>query len=403
MKNIIFISPNFPENYRYFCSALKANGMNVLGVGDQPYDELRGELKEALTEYYRVDTLEDYDSVYRACAYFAFRYGRIDWLESNNEYWLEQDAALRTDFNITTGFHSGDMEKVKYKSRMKDCYRKAKIPVARYHMVDDKKGCLAFIKEVGWPVIVKPDNGVGASHTYKLENEADLKAFLAEKAAEYPDAQFIMEEFVNATVNSYDAIINSKGEILFETGNVTLRSIMDAVNEAGTSMCYIRKELSEDIRKAGRAAVKAFKVKGRFVHFEFFRLDEYQEGLGKKGDIVGLEVNMRPAGVFIPDMMNYAHSTDVYKIWADMVAFDRTDVEQKEHRFCAFIGRRDQRDYALSDEKAAEKYKDNILEVFRLPDSMATAMGNIITIAVFDREDGMMDFFREMDRSEVKA
>ena len=31
-------------------------------------------------------------------------FGRIDWLESNNEYWLERDARLRTDFNIPSGF-----------------------------------------------------------------------------------------------------------------------------------------------------------------------------------------------------------------------------------------------------------------------------------------------------------
>lgn len=171
MKNIIFISPNFPENYRFFCKALKENGMNVLGIGDQSYDELNWELKEALTEYYRVDTLESYDEVYRACAYFAYRYGKIDWLESNNEYWLEQDARLRTDFNINTGFKTCDMEQVKYKSRMKECYAKAGIPTARYHMVGGRDDCLEFIHKTGYPVIVKPDNGVGASHTYKLKND----------------------------------------------------------------------------------------------------------------------------------------------------------------------------------------------------------------------------------------
>ena len=40
MKNVVFISPNFPTNYWQFCRELKKNGMNVLGIGDQPYDEL---------------------------------------------------------------------------------------------------------------------------------------------------------------------------------------------------------------------------------------------------------------------------------------------------------------------------------------------------------------------------
>ena len=118
MKNFIFISPNFPTNYWLFCRELKNNGMNVMGIGDQPYGELADEVKESLNEYYRVDSLENYDEVYRAVAFLTFKHGRIDWLESNNEYWLERDARLRTDFNITTGFQAADIPRIKYKSKM---------------------------------------------------------------------------------------------------------------------------------------------------------------------------------------------------------------------------------------------------------------------------------------------
>ena len=123
MKNIIFISPNFPTNYWQFCRELKNNGMNVLGIGDQPYNELGQDLKDSLNEYYKVTSLENEDEVYRAVAFLTFKHGRIDWLESNNEYWLERDARLRTDFNIRSGFQTSDMPRVKYKSRMKTCKR----------------------------------------------------------------------------------------------------------------------------------------------------------------------------------------------------------------------------------------------------------------------------------------
>ena len=101
MQNFIFISPNFPTNYWQFCRELKNNGLNVLGIGDQPYEELKPELKASLNEYYKVNSLENYDEVYRAVAFLTFKHGRIDWLESNNEYWLERDAALRTDFHLS--------------------------------------------------------------------------------------------------------------------------------------------------------------------------------------------------------------------------------------------------------------------------------------------------------------
>ncbi len=85
--NFIFISPQFPTNYYHFCAELKNNGVNVLGIGDSAYDSLPYSLKNVLTEYYKVESMENYDQMMRAVAYFTFKYGRIDWIESNNEYW----------------------------------------------------------------------------------------------------------------------------------------------------------------------------------------------------------------------------------------------------------------------------------------------------------------------------
>ena len=390
VKNVVFISPNFPTNYWHFCEELKNDGVNVLGIGDQAYHELTWEQQNSMTEYYKVSSLEDYDEVYRAVAFFAFKYGRIDFLESNNEYWLDQNAHLRTDFNIP-GFKVEDLQRIRYKSGMKEYYRRAGVPTARWHLVDDLDGCRAFIEEVGYPVIVKPDNGVGASSTYKLENEDELCRFLADQDG---SITYIMEEFIVATVNSYDAIINSRGEPIFETGNVTVCSIMDSVNFNDEAVYHILKELPEDTRRLGRATVKSFGVTSRFVHFEFFRLDADQH-IGKKGDLVALEVNMRPSGGFSPDMINFAHSTNVYKIWADMVAYDRTEIRSDEHAFCAFVGRRDEREYFYSHEDLLNRYERNLRMVERMPDALSDAMGNQVYIATFSTKEGLEEFYSD--------
>lgn len=393
MKNFIFISPNFPTNYWQFCHELKNNGMNVLGIGDQPYHELTDELKGSLNEYYKVSSLENEDEVYRAVAFLIFKYGSIDWLESNNEYWLERDAKLRTAFHITSGFQTEDIPRIKFKSKMKEYYKKAGIPVARHQMVDTLENCLDFIKEVGYPVITKPDNGVGASHTYKISNEEELKQFFDQKI---PQIQYIMEEFIDAEVNSYDAIIDANGEPMFETGNVTPNSIMDIVNNADNSIYYIVKELSSDVKKAGHATVKSFGVKSRFVHFEFFRLLKDHKGLGKKGDVIALEVNMRPCGGFTPDMINFAHSTNVYKIWADMIAFGHSTMPVGKHAFCAFAGLRDGKDFVMSYEDIMEKYGKYMKMVDRIPDVLSAAMGNQMYVAVFDTKKQMDTFYKDV-------
>lgn len=308
--NFVFISPHFPRTYWNFCDRLKRNGVNVLGIGDAAYNTLDENVKKSLTEYYYVPNMENYDDMYRAVAFFASKYGRIDWIESNNEYWLEQDARLRTDFNVNSGIKSDDILYFKSKAAMKTRYREGGIPTARCYRVDSYEGTAAFAREVGYPVIVKPENGVGAAGTYKLHTEDELKYFFATK----PQASYVCEEFITGDICSYDAITDAQGNPLFESMTVWPPSIADIVNQDLDLAYYTHKEVPESLKDLGRKTVKAFHAFNRFVHLEFFRLTEPKNNLGGAGDFVALEVNMRPAGGYTPDMMNFAHSVDVYQI-----------------------------------------------------------------------------------------
>ena len=374
--NFIFISPQFPHTYWQFCDRLRRNGVNVLGIGDSPYDSLEQPLKNALTEYYRVDSLEDYSQVYRAVAYFAFHYGKPDWVESNNEYWLEQDARLRTDFNITTGIQSDEIGNWKHKSSMKKFYKKAGIPTARCHKVSTLKAARTFIAENGgFPVIAKPDVGVGAANTWKLENDAELTEFFNNK----PEVPYLIEEFVEGNIFSYDAIVNSHSEPLFESMTSWPPSIADIVNKDLDLKYFTGPTIPESLRKLGRAALKAFNVRSRFVHLEFFRMSKAREGLGEVGDFVGLEVNMRPAGGYTPDMMDFAHSTDVYQIWADMVTTDhRILPDSGDHHWCVYAGRKEYLfSYEHSHEEIMAKYGDRIVMYEHMPEVTWATMGNV--------------------------
>ena len=338
--NFVFISPNFPHTYWQFCAALRGNGIRVLGIGDSPYDSLEAPLKAALTEYYRVDSLEDYDQVYRAVAYFAFRYGKIDWIESMNEYWLEQDARLRTDFHVTTGIQEGRIGFIKEKSLMKRLYLQAEIPTAR-------------------------------------QSDRDLEAFYDA----LPETPYVMEEFIEGIICSYDAIVDADCEPLFESMTVW-PPVMDIVNKDLDLMYYTCPEVPEALRKLGRRTVKAFGVDRRFVHLEFFRLTKARKGLGKVGDFVALEVNMRPAGGYTPDMMNFAHETDVYQIYADMVAFNsRRKAEGPEHFYCVYASRKDGHSYTHTHEEILARYGGDLVMQEEMPPMNWPQMGRYMYTA----------------------
>ena len=385
-KNFVFISPTFPKTYYQFPKAWKALGGTSLCIGEDAYDSLSPEMKAACSEYYQVSSMKDYDQMYRAVAWFAHKHGRIDWLESNNEFWLEQDARLRTDFNITTGDKTESVMRFKTKSNMKAYYEKAGCPVARYHIVTNLDEDKAFIKEVGYPVIVKPNDGVGANATWALHNDEELEHFHKIK----PDVEYIMEEFVPGYIVSFDGITDQNGEIIFKTSHTFPDPIMDIVNGKEECIYWSEREIPADLDDLGTRVIKAFGLKGRFFHTEYFRLREDKPGLGTKGSLVGLEVNMRPPGGYTPDMMNFANDIDVYSIYANMAMSNTNTYKSTRPYFCFYVGRRDGLVYENNTPSIFSRYSRNIQMHERMPQLLGEAMGNEFYVARFtEKEDGM--------------
>ncbi|MBQ6947168.1 MAG: carbamoylphosphate synthase large subunit, partial [Clostridia bacterium] len=100
-------------------------------------------------------------------------------------------------------------------------------------------------------------------------------------------------------------------------------------------------------------------------------------------------------GGFTPDMINFANSINVYKVWADMIAFGSSDLVPGERSFCAFAGRREGKNFVLSNEELAEKYRENLRMVERIPDALAGAMGNQMFVATFPTKKEMDKFYSD--------
>ena len=120
-----------------------------------------------------------------------------------------------------------------------------------------------------------------------------------------------------------------------------------------------------------------------------------KDGLGEAGDFVALEVNMRPAGGYTPDMMNFAHSTDVYQIWADMVTFGERRVPAAEREFfCAYASQKDGKPYVHTHAEILARYGNALVMCERMPELMVRTMGNQMYTAKFDTLEEVEAFTR---------
>ena len=325
--NYVMISPHFPENYKNFAISLKRQGVRVLGIGSEPYPHLDADLRGALTEYFKVDSMEDYEQMLRACAFLTFKHGKIDRIESHNEYWLEQDARLRTDFNVF-GIRTETISDVRRKSRMKEIFRTAGVPVARGSVVRTLEEARQLVQELGFPVCVKPDSGMGAVHTYKISDWDALASFFADK----PPFDFILEEFIDGKINTFDGLTDQDGNVVFAS-SFQYGGVMEMVVDQIDVFFHTVRELAPDLIELGLKSIAAFKLKERFFHLEFFRTPE--------GQLIALEINVRPPGGMAMDMFNFSNDVSLYDQYAKIVTANRFDAQVHRPYYCAFLGLRD--------------------------------------------------------------
>lgn len=373
--NYLLVSPNFPISQEFFAKGLKEKGINVLGVGSESYDALSQTLKDNLVEYFRVNDLEDYEEVFRAVAFLTYKHGKIDRIESNNEYWLELDARLREDFNVY-GVKPKQLELTKYKSKMKTMFKEAGARVAKGYAANNKEELNGILKKLELPLIAKPDNGVGSANTYKLLTQRDVEEFINEWNEK---VSYFFEEFVeNGVLCTYDGLINQHGDIVFETSFIYTQPTLDLVNNELDYANIIEPNIDPKLKELGQRIVYKFGMRERFFHIEFFRLPD--------GEYIALEYNNRIAGGTCIDLYNYSYNISLYEIYADVV-LDKKIKDIVTNKYTLSLSRRNRYQYKNSLEDIKAKYSYSIRMITTVPEVFSAAMGNtIIIISVENKE-----------------
>ena len=373
--NYLLVSPNFPISQEFFAKELKEKGINVLGVGSESYDALSQTLKDNLVEYFRVNDLEDYEEVFRAVAFLTYKHGKIDRIESNNEYWLELDARLREDFNVY-GVKPKQLEFTKYKSKMKTMFKEAGARVAKGYAANNKEELNGILKKLELPLIAKPDNGVGSSNTYKLLTQRDVEEFINEWNEK---VSYFFEEFVeNGVLCTYDGLINQHGDIVFETSFIYTQPTLDLVNNGLDYANIIKPTIDPKLKELGQRIVYKFGMKERFFHIEFFRLPD--------GEYIALEYNNRIAGGTCIDLYNYSYNISLYEIYADVV-LDKKIKDIVTNKYTLSLSRRNRYQYKNSLEDIKAKYSYSIRMITTVPEVFSAAMGNTIIIIFVENKE----------------
>lgn len=360
--NVVFLSPAFPPTAQRFCAALRDLGVNVLGVGDEPFSAQRSEFG-SLTEYVFEPNMSDYEALQRAVAGLRERHGSIDRIDSNGEHWLDAEARLREDFDVT-GLRSAELRKHRSKLGMAETFQSADIPHPPGAPATSGERVRSFAAEHGFPLVFKPDTGSGAVNTFIVADAHQLEQALSSDLSGH-----VVQPFITGDIITYDGLIDSAGQIVFSTSHVYDVGIMQVRQGRLDGHYYSLRTIPRRLEELGARAVAAFALRERFFHLEFFARPD--------GSYMALEMNVRPPGGFTTDMMNQAGNIDVYSLWARALTGERLGGIAYERMYhTAHAGRRREHRYRLSHDALTQTLGPSLVRVEVIPEAFADTMGD---------------------------
>ena len=335
---ILYLSPGFPPNSHLFCVAAHSRGASVLAVGDVPESDLPPEARRALERYVFEPRMGEYDVLLGIVVSMVAEHGRIDFVESNGEHWLEVEGRLRDDLGIE-GLTARDVttpsQQACHGRGLREGWRA--LP-CRASAARPRRPSRSFAAKHGFPLVFKPDSGSGATFTFRVSTDAELEAALL-----LPLDGHIVQPFIEGAIVTFDGLVDRAGRVVFCTSHAYDRGIMEVRAGALDGFYYSLRSIPPALEQVGRRALAAFALRRRFFHLEFFARPD--------GSYVALEMNVRPPGGFTTDMMNYACDFDVYALWAAVMLGDSLDDFSYERKFhTAHAGRRHERAYEHSPE-----------------------------------------------------
>ena len=327
--HIVFIEPRFPPNQKHFIRALAEIGVRISAIGEGSKSSLDDELKHWLTHYEEVKNVCDEGAVLDAVR-FIQRHAHVDRLEATVEAHIMPTAKVREaagipGTSVKTAFLCRD------KPAMKAALRAGGVPCAASDAVSSVAEARAFAEKVGYPLILKPRDGAGASGATRVDSDQELDAAAHALGLQHGRSVAI-EEFVEGHEGFFDTL-TLNGRVVHEFACHYYPNVLEAMRTRWISPQFIATNRIDsapgydEVKRMGQKVVEILEIETSATHMEWFA--------GPKG-LRFSEIGCRPPGVRAWDLYNVANDMDLYREWSMLIAAGRPS-QRPSRRFSAGI------------------------------------------------------------------
>jgi biotin carboxylase len=324
-SNVVFVVPFFMEaTLRFVAGAAKLPGVNLGLVSQDPLERLPEDLRALIAGHWRIDDALDANSIALGIEGITRQMGTVNRVIGSLEQLQVPLAQVRERLGLP-GLSVAAAHNFRDKSTMKTLFAAAGVPCARHRLIERAAEAAEFVRDVGFPVVVKPPAGAGAVSTFRLDSPDDLHAYFARHAPQ-AGRPALFEEFLRGEEHSFDSVCID-GEVVWYSISSYRPSPPTVVENPWIQWCVLLPRDIDGPEFAGirRIAPQALRVLGLstgLTHMEWFRRPD--------GGVAISEVAARPPGAQFTTLISYACNLDFYSAWPRLMIFDRFDVPRRE-------------------------------------------------------------------------
>jgi carbamoylphosphate synthase large subunit len=339
--NVVFVEPFFPANQRQFARALAEAGATVIGIGEYSAAGFDDQLKGWLYHYEQVGSVTDVAALTNAVRWVQDKLW-VDRLEATIEAHTMPAAQVREACTIP-GTSVRTAWLCRDKPSMKEALRAAGVPTAASVAVSTAAQAREFAERAGYPLILKPRSGAGASGTVRVDSDAELDHALGVFGGQ-GTGSIAVEEFVEGHEGFYDTIAVD-GRVALDFASHYYPNVLEAMrtrwispqfvstNRLGTAPEYA------ELREMGARVITALGIGTSATHMEWF--------FGPKG-LRFSEIGCRPPGVGAWDLYSAGNEIDLYRAWADVIVHGGTSIVPSRRYASGIVALRPSQDGSIS-------------------------------------------------------
>ena len=289
--------------------ALHDVGATVIGIGERPKDWLDGDVAGWLSHYEQVPSVVDEGRLHEVVRGLQ-QHLEIHRLEATVEAHVMAAARVREACGIP-----GTSERTAFlcrdKPAMKDVLRQAGIRCAASTAARSGDDVRRFASEVGYPLVLKPAAGAGASGAERVNAPDELSEAIARSGVDH-GAEIAVEEFVEGHEGFYDTI-SIDGTVAMEFATHYYPNVLEAMRTRWISPQFVATNRIDgepgydEVKEMGRDVIAALGIGTSATHMEWFA--------GPKG-LYFSEIGCRPPGVRCWDLYAAGNDIDIYREWA---------------------------------------------------------------------------------------